>query len=92
MRKMPDISPQKLGHYGNLHLESVIQNRPDLAKSLGRERLRQQCRDINAQAEARYTLLRKQGASHEQAEEVALEIVLVPDLETERAMRDGYTD
>jgi len=90
---MPDISPQKLGHYGNLHLESVVRSRPDLAKSLGRERLRQQCRDVNAQAESRYKLMRKQGASHEQAEEVVLnELVLVPDLETERAMRDGYTD
>jgi hypothetical protein len=35
----------------------------------------------------------KQGASPEQAEECVLsELVLVPDQETQAAMRDGYTD
>lgn len=83
----------KLGKWGNMHRRSLAENRPEEARSLSPEAMRQRCQDVNADAESLYQRLLKQGSTPEQAEEfVTRERVLVPDAETAKAMRDGYVD
>ena len=103
-----------LGKYGQMHLESLNENRPDVYREFQRKgQLQRHVQAIDQDAKAMKAQVVKdlaqknpynpvewknsrgawEGWLDRTAEEFVLnDLVLVRDLETEEAMRDGYTD
>ena len=89
----PAAKRPQLGKWGNKYHLSLVENRPDLVKGMSDAEIVARCREVNRDAEQMLAVLKKQGVKQDAAEEIVLaELVLVPDLETSKAMQDGYTD